>query len=80
MWHLAQEWEMVVNQDRTKVEGSCNSMCACDIAGPTTGGEPIRRVVCERNGLSLIVERECDQNGTEDLVLDDFTRLVRAND
>src|SRR5919106_1872644 len=62
---------MIVDPHDAVLQPAGHPVGAGDVAGPYRRAEPVRRVVGQRDGLVLVVERDDDQNRAEDLLAGD---------
>src|SRR5690606_10838820 len=60
-----------VDPDGPRLQSAGDAVRALHVPRPDPGGEPVDRLVGERNGLLLITERHRHQDGAEDLFLRD---------
>ena len=66
--HLADDRDVVVDPDAAGLDLPGGPRDAEDVAGPDRGGQPVRRVVGQRDRLVVGVERQHGEHRAEDLV------------
>ncbi len=74
--HQPAPLSIVVDPDRPGLHGMRHAMRATHIVRPHRRGQSVRRVVPDSDRLVLVLERDDDGHGTEDLLSGDTHRVV----
>src|SRR5262245_57610146 len=69
-----------VDPDHAGLERVRESVRAAHVVGPEIARQAVAHVVCERERLVLVLERNHGQHGPEDLFLRDTHAIVRARE
>src|SRR5690606_9090288 len=67
-----------VDPDRSRLQPARDAVCTLHVPRPHAGGEPVDRLVGERDRLFLVAERHGHQDRAEDLFLRDRRAGVHA--